>query len=135
MPPIAHLQTTIYWPRLQGCLVHDCQTRGRRCLSGSHLCLSMQALSKDVPHEELERAKNAAVSSILMNLESRAVVAEDIGRQIVTYGHRSLLPKMPVLLSSALELVYTGQALHGHRALQLVCCCHGLFAVVRLGEY
>ena len=97
--------------------MHDCQFRGRSCLSGSNLCLSMQALTKDVPSEELERAKNAAVSSILMNLESRAVVAEDIGRQIVTYGHRSLLPKMPVLLLSALEVVYAGQALHGHRAL------------------
>ena len=31
--------------------------------------------------QELERAKNATVSSILMNLESKAVVAEDIGRQ------------------------------------------------------
>ena len=37
---------------------------------------------------ELERAKSAAVSSVLMNLESRAVVAEDIGRQVLTYGHR-----------------------------------------------
>lgn len=37
---------------------------------------------------ELERAKAAAVSSVLMNLESRAVVAEDIGRQVLTYGHR-----------------------------------------------
>lgn len=40
--------------------------------------------------EELERAKKATISSVLMNLESRAVVAEDIGRQVLTYGHRSL---------------------------------------------
>ncbi|KAL6770558.1 MPPA1 [Auxenochlorella protothecoides x Auxenochlorella symbiontica] len=38
--------------------------------------------------EELERAKAAALSSVLMNLESRAVVAEDIGRQVLTYGSR-----------------------------------------------
>ena len=38
--------------------------------------------------EELERAKRAAIASVYMNLESRAVVAEDIGRQILTYGHR-----------------------------------------------
>ena len=38
--------------------------------------------------KELDRAKAATVSSILMNLESRAVVAEDIGRQILTYGER-----------------------------------------------
>jgi hypothetical protein len=47
-----------------------------------------QAVTKDVPEAELERAKAAAVSSVLMNLESRAVVAEDIGRQVLTYGHR-----------------------------------------------
>lgn len=38
--------------------------------------------------EELERAKAAATSSIMMNLESRAIIAEDIGRQILTYGKR-----------------------------------------------
>jgi processing peptidase subunit alpha len=37
---------------------------------------------------ELARAKAATVSSVLMNLESRAVVAEDIGRQALTYGAR-----------------------------------------------
>ena len=51
-----------------------------------------QAVAKDVPTAELERAKKAAISSVLMNLESRAVVAEDIGRQILTYGHRCALP-------------------------------------------
>lgn len=52
------------------------------------LCKEMQAVAKGVPEAELERAKAAAVSSVLMNLESRAVVAEDIGRQVLTYGHR-----------------------------------------------
>jgi processing peptidase subunit alpha len=37
---------------------------------------------------ELARAKAATISSVLMNLESRAVVAEDVGRQILTYGER-----------------------------------------------
>lgn len=37
---------------------------------------------------ELSRAKNATKSAILMNLECRAIVTEDIGRQILTYGYR-----------------------------------------------
>lgn len=37
---------------------------------------------------ELSRAKNATISSVLMNLESKAIVTEDIGRQILTYGVR-----------------------------------------------
>ncbi|URE27968.1 Insulinase (Peptidase family M16) [Musa troglodytarum] len=37
---------------------------------------------------ELHRAKNATRLAILLNLESRAIVAEDIGRQILTYGCR-----------------------------------------------
>jgi len=52
------------------------------------ICKELQAVTSEVPREELERAKKAAKSSVLMNLESRAVVAEDIGRQVLTYGHR-----------------------------------------------
>ncbi|XP_068662709.1 mitochondrial-processing peptidase subunit alpha-like [Aristolochia californica] len=37
---------------------------------------------------ELQRAKNATKSAVLMNLESRMIVTEDIGRQILTYGCR-----------------------------------------------
>jgi len=54
----------------------------------SVLCREMEAVAKEVPSAELERAKAAAISSVLMNLESRAVVGEDIGRQVLTYGHR-----------------------------------------------
>lgn len=52
------------------------------------LCREMEAVATEITLEELERAKAAAKSSVLMNLESRAVVCEDIGRQILTYGHR-----------------------------------------------
>jgi len=41
-----------------------------------------------VTEVELQRAKNSTISSVLMNLESRAIVAEDIGRQLLTYGCR-----------------------------------------------
>ncbi|XP_020691123.1 mitochondrial-processing peptidase subunit alpha [Dendrobium catenatum] len=37
---------------------------------------------------ELDRAKQATKSAVLMNLESRMVASEDIGRQILTYGER-----------------------------------------------
>lgn len=39
-----------------------------------------------VTEEELKRAKNALKSSIWMNLESRAVVLEDLGRQLLMSG-------------------------------------------------
>lgn len=53
--------------------------------------MSLQALTKDVDQEALDRAKNAAITQVFTNLESRAVIAEDIGRQVLTYGHRYLL--------------------------------------------
>ncbi|KAL1563281.1 mitochondrial processing peptidase [Salvia divinorum] len=37
---------------------------------------------------QLDRAKQATKSAILMNLESRMVASEDIGKQILTYGAR-----------------------------------------------
>lgn len=41
-----------------------------------------------VTQVQLDRAKAATKSAILMNLESRMVASEDIGRQILTYGER-----------------------------------------------
>ncbi|KAF3785783.1 Mitochondrial-processing peptidase subunit alpha [Nymphaea thermarum] len=42
----------------------------------------------EVTEAELYRAKNATRSAVLMNLESRMIICEDIGRQILTYGNR-----------------------------------------------
>lgn len=39
-----------------------------------------------VTAEELHRAKNALKSSIWMNLESRTIALEDIGRQLLMSG-------------------------------------------------
>lgn len=64
------------------------------------LCEEMLAVAKGVPEEELERAKAAAIGSVLMNLESRAVVAEDIGRQVLTYGHRKPVAEFVTELSA-----------------------------------
>jgi processing peptidase subunit alpha len=52
------------------------------------MCQEMEAVANDLTSVELERAKAAATSSVLMNLESRSVISEDIGRQVLTYGHR-----------------------------------------------
>ncbi|XP_058074113.1 mitochondrial-processing peptidase subunit alpha-like [Magnolia sinica] len=41
-----------------------------------------------VDQVQLDRAKEATKSAVLMNLESRMVASEDIGRQILTYGER-----------------------------------------------
>ncbi|XP_039143865.1 LOW QUALITY PROTEIN: mitochondrial-processing peptidase subunit alpha-like [Dioscorea cayenensis subsp. rotundata] len=41
-----------------------------------------------VEQVELDRAKASTKSAVLMNLESRMVASEDIGRQILTYGER-----------------------------------------------
>ncbi|KAK2654587.1 hypothetical protein Ddye_014443 [Dipteronia dyeriana] len=46
------------------------------------------ATPSKVTQEQLNRAKQATKSAVLMNLESRMIVAEDIGRQILTYGER-----------------------------------------------
>ncbi|CAL0330898.1 unnamed protein product [Lupinus luteus] len=46
------------------------------------------ATSGKVDQVQLDRAKSATKSAILMNLESRMVVSEDIGRQVLTYGER-----------------------------------------------
>ncbi len=49
-----------------------------------------------VKPEELSRAKNMLKSMMMMQLESRMVICEDIGRQLITYGHR----QVPLAISS-----------------------------------
>ncbi|KAJ1385990.1 Profilin [Sesbania bispinosa] len=41
-----------------------------------------------VSQVQLNRAKESTKSAVLMNLESRMITSEDIGRQILTYGER-----------------------------------------------
>ncbi|KAH7416340.1 hypothetical protein KP509_14G086800 [Ceratopteris richardii] len=48
----------------------------------------IESVQGTITETDLRRAKNSTISSVLMNLESRAIVTEDIGRQILCYGHR-----------------------------------------------
>ena len=49
----------------------------------------MKKMTSTISEEELTRAKNQLTSSLLMNLESRPVLFEDIGRQTLIYGART----------------------------------------------
>ncbi|EXB74600.1 Mitochondrial-processing peptidase subunit alpha [Morus notabilis] len=46
------------------------------------------ATAGQVTQVELNRAKESTKSAVLMNLESRMIASEDIGRQVLTYGER-----------------------------------------------
>jgi processing peptidase subunit alpha len=48
----------------------------------------LKKMTGAISEEELSRAKNQLTSSLLMNLESRPVLFEDIGRQTLIYGAR-----------------------------------------------
>ena len=48
----------------------------------------LKKMGASITGEELSRAKNQLTSSLLMNLESRPVLFEDIGRQTLVYGSR-----------------------------------------------
>lgn len=50
------------------------------------MCKEMKKMGEGISAEELARAKNQLTSSLLMNLESRPILLEDIGRQMLTYG-------------------------------------------------
>jgi len=48
----------------------------------------MRLVSDDVNFEELDRARNMLKCNVLTQLESRLVLFEDLGRQVLTYGMR-----------------------------------------------
>jgi processing peptidase subunit alpha len=52
--------------------------------------------------EEFERAKNQLRSGIFMNLEQRAVLTDDIGRQVLSYGERKSAQELSDLIEQVL---------------------------------
>ena len=69
--------------------------RGEHGVHHEHLALGqlvaalteeMNKMTGSISDVELDRAKNQLTSSLLMNLESRPVLFEDIGRQVLCYG-------------------------------------------------
>jgi len=52
------------------------------------VCDELKKMTTEISAVELNRAKSQLTSSLLMNLESRPVLFEDIGRQVLTYGAR-----------------------------------------------
>ncbi|CAH0559087.1 unnamed protein product [Brassicogethes aeneus] len=61
----------------------------------------MVAMTGNVTDQELRRAKTQLQSMLLMNLESRPVMFEDIGRQVLATGHR----KRPQFFINEIEKV------------------------------
>jgi len=49
----------------------------------------LKKMKGDITDVELSRAKNQLKASLLMNLESRPILFEDVGRQVLTYGART----------------------------------------------
>jgi len=77
------------------------------------VCEEMTNLTKAVSPVELSRAKNQLSASLLMNLESRPVLFEDIGRQVLSYGARTTPETLVAQINAvtADDLVATAQAL------------------------
>merc|ERR1719424_980156 len=67
------------------------------------ICEEFKKLGAGIGEEELSRAKEQLKSSLLMNLESRPVLFEDIGRQVLTYGART----SPEVLIGQIDAVTT----------------------------
>ncbi|OXV09780.1 hypothetical protein Egran_02454 [Elaphomyces granulatus] len=63
------------------------------------MCRELQALTLNSGHlslqaQEVNRAKNQLRSSLLMNLESRMIELEDLGRQVQVHGHKIGIKEM-----------------------------------------
>jgi mitochondrial-processing peptidase subunit alpha len=68
------------------------------------MCYQMKDLARNaVDPVELSRARNRLKSSVLMSLESRMLLAEDLARQVLTYGFREETEKLMAKIDSVSE--------------------------------
>ncbi|KAL8489691.1 hypothetical protein ACS0TY_025548 [Phlomoides rotata] len=90
--------------------------------------IAVASTPRQVDQVQLDRAKQSTKSAILMNLESRMVASEDIGKQILAYGNRKpvehflkavdevtvedISTTVQKLLSSPLTMASYGDVLH-----------------------
>ncbi|TYZ58985.1 hypothetical protein PybrP1_002137 [[Pythium] brassicae (nom. inval.)] len=76
----------------------------------------LHVANRPVDAAELQRAKNQLKSSVLMNLESRMILYEDIGRQLLTYGLRespeSVCAKIDAVTAADLQRVVQAAMAH-----------------------
>ena len=66
----------------------------------SALAEEMAKMAGPITDAELSRAKNQLTTSLLMNLEQRSVLFEDIGRQVLTYGARTAPAELVAQISA-----------------------------------
>ena len=66
----------------------------------SHAIDSLARLCFEVSEAEVERAKTQLKANMLMQLDSHSQVAEDIGRQLLTYGRRMGVPEIFARINS-----------------------------------
>jgi len=65
------------------------------------LAEQMSKMAGPISDEELARAKAMTKSSVYMNLESRSIVLEDIGKQVLCYGKRMSADEIAVQIDNA----------------------------------
>lgn len=70
----------------------SCQPKGGHALV--EVMMEQFSQARNVSEDELARAKNQLRSQLLMNLESRMVELEDLGRQVLVYGKKTSVTEM-----------------------------------------
>ncbi len=72
-----------------------------QAMCGQLRSLTLEGGSGALREDEVQRAKNQLRSSLLMNLESRMVELEDLGRQVQVHGHKIPVTEMTRRISRA----------------------------------